>query len=184
MPQRKLFLIGMMGLARLGRRVTALLGLAFADADAELDPRLGMTIATLSRTEGEASFRWRESEQTAELTGRAGIVLATGGGVVGARENRHHLATRGGVVHLQAAPGRLWRRVRHGSNRPMLDVEDPRRRVAELDAARDPVYREVAAQVVDASRDAHRELAARLRAQWSDDATRAAAAAPTSCRSG
>ena len=50
-------------------------------------------------------------------------------------------------------PEVLFERVRHGRNRPMLNVADPRARFAALYAERDPLYRSIADHVVESERD-------------------------------
>jgi shikimate kinase len=44
------------------------------------------------------------------------------------------------------------RRLRHDTQRPLLQVADPMQRLRELYAARDPLYRETAHFVVDTGR--------------------------------
>jgi len=46
----------------------------------------------------------------------------------------------------------LHERTRHDKKRPLLQVSDPRQRLRELHAQRDPLYREVADLVVSGSR--------------------------------
>jgi shikimate kinase len=102
--------------------------------------------------EGEAGFREREAQVIAELTGRAGIVLATGGGAVLRPENRGALHERGFVIYLRANPHDLWLRTRRDKNRPLLQTEDPKGKLEALYEARDPLYRECAHFVVETGR--------------------------------
>jgi shikimate kinase len=150
-----LFLVGLMGAGKstLGRQVARRLHLPFFDADVELERRLGVTIATIFEIEGEQSFRDREEALIAELTDRCSIVLATGGGAVTREASRRCLNERGTVVYLHAAPETLFGRIRNARNRPMLKVEDPLARLAALYAERDPLYRQIADQVIESDRD-------------------------------
>ena len=150
-----LFLIGLMGAGKstLGRQIARRLGLAFVDADIELERRLGVSIPTMFEIEGEKAFRDREEALIDELTQRTSIVLATGGGAVGRPGSRKALQERGTVLYLHAQPATLYERVKHGRNRPMLKVADPLARITSLYAERDPLYREIADHVIESERD-------------------------------
>jgi shikimate kinase len=145
-----IFLVGMMGSGKstVGRRLATRLGREFIDADKEIESRCGVPIATIFEVEGEEGFRRRESALIDELTQRAGIVLATGGGAVLAEDNRRHLRERGYVVYLSASVAELWNRLRTDRVRPLLRTPNPRQRVTELVAQRDPLYRECAHLVI------------------------------------
>ena len=56
------------------------------------------------------------------------------------------------VFYLRATPEELFRRLRHDTQRPLLQVRDPLRRLRELYAERDPLYRETAHFVVETGR--------------------------------
>ena len=150
-----LFLVGLPGAGKstLGRQLARRLGKTFIDADAELERRLGVTIATIFEIEGEASFRDREEAALIELAAMTNIVLATGGGVVIRAANRDRLRANGTVVYLHAPPETLRERTRRSRHRPLLNTADPGTRLIELYTARDPLYREVAACVVESGRD-------------------------------
>ena len=92
-------------------------------------------------------------------------MLATGGGTVLAEENRRRLAARGTVIYLHAHPGQLWQRVRHDRNRPLLATPDPRKKLEDLYAARDPLYRELADIVLDTGKQSVQTLARDLLAR-------------------
>jgi len=150
-----LFLVGLMGAGKstLGRQIARRLGLAFVDADIELERRLGVSIPTIFEIEGEKAFRDREEALIAELSGRDHVVLATGGGAVVRAASRDNLRDNGTVVYLHATPAMLWERIKHSRHRPMLKVADPRGRLDALYAERDPLYRSIADHVVESERE-------------------------------
>ena len=132
------------------------LGWTFIDADRALEARIG-PIAAYFAAHGEAAFREREAEQLAELLARPdALVLATGGGVVLRGDNRTRLRAEGGIiVYLDVPASVLQNRLRRdGGGRPSLTGQSVADEVPLLLAQRDPLYRELAAHVLDASRPA------------------------------
>ncbi|PYE78256.1 shikimate kinase [Xylophilus ampelinus] len=125
------------------------LGLQFLDTDHVIEQRLGCSVFTYFEREGEAAFRLLESEVLHELCCLTSVVLATGGGAVLRAENRQSLRRAGRVVYLHAVPENLLRRLRHDRTRPLLQVDDPMQRLKTLYHDRDPLYREVAHEVVE-----------------------------------
>src|SRR5258706_13219069 len=153
------------GKTTVGRLLARRLKRDFYDSDEEIERRCGVRVPVIFDIEGEAGFRAREAQVIAELCALDSVVLATGGGVVLAEENRRRLATGGTVVYLHARPGYLWQRVRHDRNRPLLATPDPQRRLEELYAERDPLYREVADVVMDTGKQSVQTLAKDLLAR-------------------
>ena len=165
-----LYLVGLPGAGKstLGRQLARRLNKTFLDADAELERKLGVTIPTIFEIEGEASFRDREEAVLLELTTLSNVVLATGGGVVIRPANRERLKENGTVVYLHAVPEMLRERTRRSRHRPLLNAADPIARLAELYAARDALYREVASIVIESNRDEISQLSRRLEAAMQD----------------
>ena len=148
-----IFLIGSLGAGKstIARRLAATLDKEFVDADRELEQRTGVGIPLIFELEGEAGFRKRERELLAELVMRNGIVLATGGGVVLAAENRANLAARGFVIYLDAPVDLLVARVARDRHRPLMQTPDPKATMREIVRVRDPLYRESADIVIRSS---------------------------------
>jgi shikimate kinase len=165
--RNNLILVGMMGAGKttVGRLLARRLKRAFYDSDEEIERRCGVRIPVIFDIEGESGFRARETQAITELCALDGLVLATGGGAVLAEENRRQLAAHGTVVYLHARPGPLWQRVRHDRNRPLLATPDPQKKLEEMYALRDPLYREVADIVIDTGRQSVQTLAKDLLAR-------------------
>ena len=152
--KHSIFLIGPMGSGKtaVAKCLARLLDYPFYDSDLEIESRSGADIPLIFEREGEVGFRRRERDIIAELTARPRIVLATGGGAVLRDDTRERLRNRGLVIYLRANPHDLWQRTRRDKNRPLLQTEDPRRRLETLFAERDPLYSECAHIVIETGR--------------------------------
>ena len=170
------FLVGMMGAGKttIGKFLANFLNKTFFDSDREIQKRTGVTIPLIFEIEGEPGFRKRETEMLLELVKTKNIVLATGGGAVLSAENREILMRNGTVIYLRATVDDLWRRTRQDKNRPLLQTPDPRRKLTELYAQRDPLYKETAHIVVESGRRSARHLAQLLAQQLASSESRTA----------
>lgn len=157
-------LVGMPGVGKstVARQLAHSLGVPLADSDSVIERRLGISIRDYFSTHGEAAFRDLEQRVLDELLDGAPGVLATGGGIVLRAANRRCLRERGTVIYLRAAPEFLYRRLRHDTRRPLLQVADPLARLKELYAERDPLYRESAHFVMDVLRSSRGLLIHRI----------------------
>jgi shikimate kinase len=149
-----LSLVGMPGSGKstVGRHLARQLGMRFVDTDSEIERRLGMPIREWFAQHDEESFRDVEQDVVDELTQADGVVVATGGGAVLRPSNRDALHSRTHVFYLRSTPEELYRRLRHDTQRPLLQVADPQRRLREMFRDRDPLYRRVAHFVVETAR--------------------------------
>lgn len=139
---RSIVLVGLMGAGKtcIGRRLAHRHGLAFRDADAEVEAAAGRTIPEIFETYGEGAFRDCERKVIARLLGGSPHVLATGGGAFMNAETRSLIQARGISVWLRADLDLLVRRTAKRGNRPLLQDGDPRQILGDLMAERDPVY--------------------------------------------
>jgi shikimate kinase len=150
------------GKSTVGRQLAKRIGARFLDSDAVLEERIGMPIRQFFEQFGEAAFRDREEAVIDELTSDAAnsggtaagahLVLATGGGALLRPANRARLKARTTVIYLRSTPEELYRRLRHDTQRPLLQVADPLAKLRELYEQRHPLYEETAHYTVDTGR--------------------------------
>ncbi len=140
---RPVVLCGFMGVGKssVGRRVARALEREFVDSDTLIERRSGRSIAEIFAIEGEASFRSLEAAVVAEcVRRRPPVVLAIGGGALGAPKTRALLLEESLLVHLDqpfsAIAGALPA-LRRG--RPLL-AEKSDEEVRALYDARRPLY--------------------------------------------
>jgi len=150
--RRQLALIGLSGsgkstlaplvASRLGGRVVV-------DLDRVVERRFGRSVSAVFRTEGEGVFRAAESHALTEALQGPPAVIATGGGVVLAADNRAALRDSAVVVWLQADPDDLQRRLEGTDEQRPLLGDDPLGALARLSTERTALYRSVADLEVD-----------------------------------
>lgn len=171
MHKPNIILVGLMavGKSTVGRLLAQSLGLVFFDSDEVVEERAGAPISWIFDVEGESGFRDREQQVIEDLTGREGIVLATGGGAVLRQENRDAMASRGVVIHLDSPLERLLERTRRDRKRPLLQQGDPRATLARLRAEREPLYREIADYRFVTDRQGPKALARQIEEQLKED---------------
>ena len=147
-------LIGLPGSGKstVGRQLARRSDVPVFDSDHVIEQQLGCSIRDYFEREGEAAFRDIEESVIDQLTQHPTGVLSTGGGVVLRPANRQHLHARTHVVYLRSSPDELFRRLRHDTQRPLLQVADPLSRLRDLYAQRDPLYRETAHFIVETGR--------------------------------
>lgn len=144
------YLVGMPGSGKstVGPELAARLGVPFVELDAEVQRAAGRTVAEIFREDGEARFRELEAAALSEAATRDPSVVSCGGGVVLEPANRITLRATGEVVFLSVPVEVLASRVRPAAERPLIRAAGDLER---LFAEREPLYREFAAHVVDAS---------------------------------
>jgi shikimate kinase len=152
-------LVGLMGAGKttVGRRLAEKLGLAFVDADHEIELAAGQSIPEIFAQHGEAYFRDGERKVIARLLENGAQVLATGGGAYMNADTRATIRSRGISIWLRADFDLLMRRVRRRSNRPLLQDADPEAVMRKLIEERYPIYAE-ADLTVDSRDIAHTSI--------------------------
>ena len=144
-------LCGMMGVGKssVGIRIAERTGRMWYDTDVVITDRHGR-ISDIFEYYGEAHFRSLETEIVRELSGRDGLVISTGGGLVLKPENSELLKQNGKIFFMRASFETLLKRVRADETRPLLkNTGKTAEALGNLLAQRTPVYEHVADYIVD-----------------------------------
>lgn len=152
---RTIFLTGARasGKTTIGRKLADALNYRFFDTDQYLLQMTKLTVAEIVAKEGWGGFRRRESEALRSVT-EPETVIATGGGMVLSADNRAFMRASGTVFYLSVPVAVLAARLQADPNadqRPTLTGRTIVDEVSEVLIAREPLYREVAHYVLDAS---------------------------------
>ena len=135
-------LTGFMGTGKtaVGKLLASRLAWQFVDVDAEIEKLVGIKISDIFANKGEPYFRNAETKaiKLVSLLDRA--VIATGGGAVLRLENLRALECTSQIVCLCATPETIYERIKHDTNRPLLQVFDPKKKIEDLLSSRATCY--------------------------------------------
>lgn len=131
------------------------------DLDAEIERRERMKIQEIFRQRGENIFRDLESAALTQLLDQDGLVVATGGGVLGRPENRTLIHSIGCVVYLRTPFAVLQRRLKSSSERPLVKEQPDWNALESLLLSRTPFY-EMADLIVDTNNKNPNEIATEI----------------------
>ena len=102
----------------------------FLDTDEIIEKATGMSIPDIFDAEGEDGFRTVEAQVLDSVHPYVRCVISTGGGIVKRNENWSKLQT-GIVVWLDCEPEIIMKRI-EGTDRPLLQTEDPLQTMKDL----------------------------------------------------
>jgi shikimate kinase len=124
-----IFLIGMMGSGKsaVGAGLAHAIGYNFVDTDISIENDLGQSIDEIFAHFGEKYFRQVESRIFTGIATQDNYVVATGGGIILAEENRQHLKRCGTTVWLETdieiLAGRIKKDTATVTKRPLIVKE-------------------------------------------------------------
>ena len=162
-----IILIGFMGCGKssVGIKLSYRLKRTIIDTDKWIEKKQGMTISDIFATEGEPAFRQMETDCLKALIETADKqIISVGGGLPMKEENHGLLKKLGRVVYLKITPEAVYERLKGDTTRPLLQVEDPMKKIEELLALRGPVYEKCADVVIEVSDKSFEEILEQIEA--------------------
>ncbi len=147
---RPIILVGLMGVGKstVGKRLSALLGRGFVDADEAIEEAAQRSVAEIFEEFGEAYFRDGERRVIARLMEEHTGVIATGGGAFVDEQTRALILERGIAVWIDCDIDTLVERVSRRDTRPLLKNGDPKEILTRLFEERQPHYSQAQIRVV------------------------------------
>ena len=120
---KNIYLIGFMGAGKstAARALSDAAGMDMVEMDQRIEKEQEMPITEIFAVYGEAYFRDLETELIGSLAKKTGLVVSCGGGSVLREKNAALMKESGCIVLLTATPETIYERVRHSTNRPVLN---------------------------------------------------------------
>ena len=149
---RSLVLIGFMGSGKtsVGLKLSYKLRMAVEDTDKLIERREGKSISEIFADQGEEYFRQLETGLLSELSEQKfQRIYSVGGGTPVREKNRELLKKLGTVVYLRIRPETVYERLKNDTARPLLQCEDPLKRIRELLESRKEFYEDCADVIID-----------------------------------
>ena len=136
------------GKTEVGKELSRLLDMRLIDVDTEIEKTEKMSINEIFKQFGEQRFREIETGMIKTISRNRQAVISTGGGAVLRQENMDILRENGVIICLTATPETILQRTSDNTDRPLLQVENPFKKISELLQYRKPFY-EMADIVID-----------------------------------
>jgi shikimate kinase len=134
---------GFMGTGKsvVGKALAKKLGWEFFDTDSMIEAETGVSISEIFARRGEPYFRDLETETIRLLCLLEKTVISCGGGAVLRPENMEELESSSVIICLTATPEIIFERVKNDVNRPLLQGNDPQKKIRELLEQRKEQYK-------------------------------------------
>lgn len=135
-----IYLCGFMGCGKttVGRVLADMMSLEYTDMDAYIEKKSGMSIPQIFAEKGEDAFRRMETQAVAEL-GKAGGIIACGGGAMLKEINAKTAAEYGTVVYIDVPYDTCYDRISGDTNRPIV-MANTKESLGEIYNERVPLY--------------------------------------------
>lgn len=145
-----IYLIGFMGAGKstVAKELASKTGARRIEMDHMIVEQQGMAISEIFEKYGEEHFRDLETELLRSFLKEENLVVSCGGGSVLRDENARLMKESGRIVLLTAAPETIYERVRHSTERPILNGNMNVAFIRELMEKRRERYETVADQTI------------------------------------
>ena len=137
-----IILTGFMGTGKsiTGKKLASKLRMSYLDTDELIEEREKDSISAIFKKKGEKYFRRLETKLVEEVASLDNYVISTGGGVVLREENIRVLKKNALIICLFASPEVILKRTESNKKRPLLGMDNQRKRIEDLLVLRKPYY--------------------------------------------
>ena len=142
MKNKSIDLIGFMGVGKsmVSKRLGEVLKRKVVSTDRLIEEKEGASIERIFEEKGEAYFRRLEKSVLDDVFKNSKVILDCGGGIVLNPKNLEFLKKKTVLICLAASADFIYQMVKQQRNRPLLNVEDPRKAIRDLLKKRRPLY--------------------------------------------
>ncbi len=123
-----------------GKELAKKLNKDFFDLDDVIEEKEKRKITEIFSQDGETYFRKIEKEVLLEFSQKQDKIIGCGGGIVLDGQNIQKMKETGIIICLIASPEVILERTREYTHRPLLNAEDPLKKIKELLDFRRPYY--------------------------------------------
>ena len=148
----KIYLVGSMGSGKssIGRLLAKELNIPHYDLDKTIENNEKMSITKIFELYDEKYFRKLESDALEKYSKNNEFVVSTGGGCI-LNENNQKILKNGLVVYLKISLDAQYERIKNRSHRPLLNNENIKETLKNLDSLRGKIYSSISNIEVDVS---------------------------------
>ena len=139
---KNIYLVGFMGTGKttVGKILAKTLKKEFLEMDEAIETENGKKITEIFQIYGEPHFRELEKKLLLKISQKENLIVSCGGGLVCDKDNLEILKKTGIIFNLTASKESIYERTKKFKNRPLLNVEDPLKKIEELLSLRMPFY--------------------------------------------
>lgn len=139
---KNIAIVGFMGTGKtvVAKALAKELGMRYVGIDGLIEKKENRKISDIFSESAEEYFRKIESQAIEEVSKEEGAVIDAGGGAVIKEENIKNLKASGVIICLIASIDVIMARTGKHSHRPLLKVDNPRKKIEELLASRAKYY--------------------------------------------
>jgi len=161
---KNIYILGFMGTGKsaAGRLLAKSLNREFVEMDEVIEGEQGKPISSIFSEEGETHFRKLEKELLTKLALNSGLIVSCGGGLVCDSGNLELLKKSGVLICLSASAEVIHQRTKKHVCRPLLNVEDPLKKIDELLKVRKPYY-DQADHIIDTDKLSPEEIVDKIK---------------------
>ncbi|MCI5856232.1 MAG: shikimate kinase [Agathobacter sp.] len=165
-----IFLIGFMGSGKstIARVLQKELGMQLVEMDARIVQEQGMSINDIFAQYGEDHFRDIESQLILTIGKEGDTIVSCGGGVVVRPQNVDYMRKSGRIIYLKATPETIYERVKHSTDRPILNGNMNVAYIAQLMEKRRELYENAADITVSTDGKSREEICKEIMAGISE----------------